>query len=648
MIWHPRWQRIRRFFRKLSQIAAPPANESLLNDLLSEQLSAASLAEQIGWFERILVWAFPQDGGKSDARLRLLIKALEKNPSWKANFRSVFFSLMQQCRFLPMFTHVGIAVERGLWGDLSDRVRAKLIPGGGTENFSDVLLAALRHDEQVEEIRNLSTETLSSMLQLLAPDESDAIWQRRSEEMREAFVVLAIHAAHHGLTSQIRMRIAADDSVTGIPFVPLVELIQAGKIGALEDSVTSCERAVEQVYEHMEVQGVSVDVVNRLETISALLARIRTLHAVMQARGPAEVSLRVRDLVVAAVEAGLRGKSIRGYVRHHFYLLSRKIAERNGESGEHYIAHTRAEFMSLLRSGLGGGVIVVIMTILKLTVTSFRPAPLFLAIQIAVVYSAGFLAMQFAGFTLATKIPSFAASRLATLLNKLRRKSGSVFRQEFRLVLKSQGMALLGNITGVLAFGALIVFLSHLLFGQAPMRAGYAEHALADLNPFSSFAVPLGILTGVQLWLSSLAGGWFENWIVFNRVPSALAGHLRIKRLFGDTAGIRLGQWVQKHASGIATNIALGCLFGFTPLLGALFRANWNGNHVTISTATALFASTSLEFSHVKEEIAFAVLGLMFIALMNFAFSFGLALYVAASSERIKFGRVLYYLRRSF
>jgi len=42
------------------------------------------------------------------------------------------------------------------------------------------------------------------------------------------------------------------------------------------------------------------------------------------------------------------------------------------------------------------------------------------------------------------------------------------------------------------------------------------------------------------------------------------------------------------------------------------------------------------------------VLGLMFIALMNFAFSFGLALYVAASSERIKFGRVLYYLRRSF
>ena len=29
-------------------------------------------------------------------------------------------------------------------------------------------------------------------------------------------------------------------------------------------------------------------------------------------------------------------------------------------------------------------------------------------------------------------------------------------------------------------------------------------------------------LATVQLWLSSIFGGWFENWIVFNRIPEAI------------------------------------------------------------------------------------------------------------------------------
>ena len=90
------------------------------------------------------------------------------------------------------------------------------------------------------------------------------------------------------------------------------------------------------------------------------------------------------------------------------------------------------------------------MTILKTGLIRSAPAPLFLATGVWIIYSAGFLTMQFTGFTLATKIPSFTASRLANLLKTVRKLNADDFRNEVRLVVKSQALAFLGNLLGVI------------------------------------------------------------------------------------------------------------------------------------------------------------------------------------------------------
>jgi len=642
-----RVRRFRLFLQKLLKITNAPVNEYLLNDLLAQDQTQTRLAERINWIEQVLLWVFQGPKEQADARIRFLLRQLEKNPGWESNFKAVVTVLLRECNFWDFFNHVGLAVERGLWGDLSDRLMARLIPRGGTANFKEILLSVFIDDIQLEQLRFLSESTLERVYQLIYQPENAEAWRARRQEAREARLALAVHVAHHGLSSRIRKGLSWAATIDN-PFVLLLTCFEKGRDGEVPARLEACRRAVEEIHTGMEDRGVSVDVVNRLETISALLNRIEILGRVTRAETRREEIRSAQELLASAIEAGMRGRSLVDYVRHHFYLLSRKISERNGQSAEHYIARTSEETRQLFFSAIGGGAIVVAMAACKLGLVQLRPAPLFLAMAIWIVYASGFLAMQFLGFTLATKIPSFTASRLATLLGSIRRHNSHAFRSEFRLTLKSQAVALFGNVIGLSLLVPLVAYLWQLALPNFPIvTIQYAHHLIEDLNPFLSWAVPLGALTGIQLWLSSLAGGWFENWIVYHRVPQAIESHLRITRLLGEPLAKRFANWIRTHASGIATNVSLGFLFGFTPLLGALFRANWNGHHVTISSATTLYAAAASSYTVDQNEAWFAVLGLLMIAVMNFSISFGLALYVAANSQKIHFSRVLYYLQAS-
>lgn len=65
--------------------------------------------------------------------------------------------------------------------------------------------------------------------------------------------------------------------------------------------------------------------------------------------------------------------------------------------------------------------------------------------------------------------------------------------------------------------------------GRARRRRIDSVGNLHDL--LHSGTVFYAALTGVLLWLSSLGAGWLENWIVYRRLPEALAKHRRLLRL---------------------------------------------------------------------------------------------------------------------
>jgi site-specific recombinase len=622
-------------------------SELVLTDLLCQTISGGTLPERMFWFEQVLHWLFQGDPQKVETRFRFFFQVLDKNPEWKIQFTDTVLSVVAETRFLSFFTQVGLAVEHGLWGDIAGRVFEKIIPMVRKADFQEIFLNVFTTEERINEIESLSPETVTKIKELFSGPEALMTWPKITRQANESLLLLSSHVVHYGMSSEIRTRLPEGDRISASSFFKLAQSTAARQNEIQEGLIEECEKDVATVYESLEKNGVSVDVVNRLETITAVLLRMRRVHQLLDTKQ--NLATEVQDFVAETMKTGLLGQSVFGHVKRHFYLLSRKIVERNGNSGDHYIARSGSEMRALLSSAVGGGCIVVFMTILKTRLILLHPAPFFLASGIWIIYACGFLTMQFSGATLATKIPSFTASRLAGLLQTVRKSNADEFHAEFKLVLKSQGIALFGNLLGVIPLVLLLNYGLQFLFGiSGVMDEHYAQHTLHDLNPFLSFAVFLGALTGVQLWLSSVAGGWFENWVVFKQLPEAIRTHHRFRKIFGEATANKVSDFILHHSSGVATNIALGFLFGFVPLFGTIFGANWNGNHVTISTAGAAFAVSSLNFELSGSEWSITALGLFLIAVMNFFVSFGLALWIAANAQNVKFRRALYYLSAGF
>jgi site-specific recombinase len=640
---------LRRKLRQLRRIFLRDDDPQLsVNEMLSHFSSKADLSERMESLRQLLSWVFDDGPARVEVRLRFFMKALNNSAARKEQFSQAFDLTMRQCTFFRFFTAVGVTVEHGLWGDIADRLLEKFLNKGSRHDFICIILDTFKNEEIIPESKTISPQMVQDLGTLLLSCLTPETLQYMSSQRREAHFYLATHIAHYGLSSAIQRRVKTPNVVSISPFFAITSAIRDTNIEVPIKVIDSCETELESVYSNLEHSGVSIDVVNRLETIDELLLRLKLL--LKTSTGSEALRLEANyQLLREVADSGIRARSVTGHLARHFYLLARKVVERNGHSGEHYIARDTGEMKWLFRSAIGGGFIVVAMTVLKTLFLHTTPPPLVMALGIWIIYSAGFLSMQFTGATLATKIPSFTASKLASFLNRSSSVDLPGFRYQVRQVLKSQGVALAGNIIGVIPLVLLFNYILKAVFASPGlMSTNYAQHVIHDLHPLLSFAIPLGALTGLQLWLSSIFGGWLENWVVYNRIPEAISMHYRLRKVLGHEKAQKIAHWILDESSGIGTNISLAFLFGISPLLGQLLSLDWNGHHVTISTASAFFALSSLHFQIGWVDVLAITSGLLLIGVMNFLVSFMMALFVAASARRLQFWRMLYYLRISF
>ncbi len=620
----------------------PPQNEP------AELLLA--LEDLLFWFKR----------GRTEriarARFRYFFTVLEKNEPYRRALEYCLRSVLEHSAFLPLFLHTGYAADHGLWSDVTGRVTSRFFPTPAENEVHEIIFHVFRTESDLHWLEALPEDCLQELAQWLGVIEPEA-WAPVRENIREALVILSTNLVHHGLSEEIRRRMKTSVPVKASSYLRLNSVLHAqlledaapaGTEGSElpripesgvrpESLIPACRADIQTVYGNMEETGVSVALVHKLELMMAILDQIEELLILSHRDPELPREKQVRDFLIKAARAGIRSRSVRAHLKRHFYLLSRKIAERNGSSGEHYVARGAREIRTLLLSAIGGGLIVVLMTIFKTLWLRSEPAPIFLAMGVWIVYAAGFLGMQATGCTLATKIPSFTASHLAHELKELRtRAHAQAITEEFMAVVASQALALLGNVIGVIALGLLVSLALGGLFHTALMDSYYAEHTLAGTQPWTSFALFQAALTGIELWLSSLAGGWFENWVVFRGIPRAIARNPRLTRVLGPGRAHRLSELTLKNASGVATNLALSFLFAFVPLLGAGFGLVLDGRHVTISTTSALFAAATLSYRLSGREWAGTVIGLLLIGMMNFLFSFSFALFVALRAQNVR------------
>ena len=117
----------------------------------------------------------------------------------------------------------------------------------------------------------------------------------------------------------------------------------------------ACRAQMTEVRRRLESEGVSVDIVFGLEVIDrcsdAHVADARGDGSRPRASAGGRHSPPAGRLIVAAHE----DRSVRHLIGWNLRLLGRKIVDRAGETGEHYIAYTREEYRYIWRAAAGGG-----------------------------------------------------------------------------------------------------------------------------------------------------------------------------------------------------------------------------------------------------------------------------------------------------
>lgn len=586
-------------------------------------------AEAIGRFI-VAGPAMPTAGHESLARLQLLVDLLEGVPEAKARFQALLRSVLLQTRGIKLFGEVGMPNDRGLWAETTDRLARKFLPEAPAPH--ELVMLASRIVRSNSDLSWLGPAA-DPLLHRLSAASGDA-WEPIRTSIIDAISMLTTRLAALGMAEQFRTR----TSVTGVRDSPLYHLARA-RPAEMPALIEAARRHLDQVRVALEDRGVSIDVVYSLDSIDRGLSRIELLLPFVDPDDELEPTYEIRA-VIAAVGRGLLGaRSFLQLMSDNLRLLARKVIERAGKTGEHYVTSSRREYFKMLGSAAGGGVLTLGTAVAKYVVKWQHFAPFIDGLMSSVVYAGSFLVMQLLGFTLATKQPSMTAAALA---GTIRDRAGPGMLDELlpliSRIARSQFAAALGNVSAVIVTALVFDLLYERALGHPFLDEATSRGVVASFDPLGSGTILFAAFTGVLLWVSSLVAGWFENWVVYRRLPEAIEHHR-----WGETLGKeRMKRWahfLEHQAAGFGGSIALGFLLGLVPVFAKFFGLPLDVRHVTLSSGSLTLALHSVGIESIGTGAAIsAMVGIAFIGLLNFGVSFALALLVALRARDVPTG----------
>ena len=395
----------------------------------------------------------------------------------------------------------------------------------------------------------------------------------------------------------------------------------------------ACSKAVGTVPEHLEDHGVSVAIVFDAWQLGRRIRRVETLLACLL--GP-DVEHEHALMLAGFARISRERRSVRALLSRNFSLLSRKIAERHAETGEHYITRNGREYAAMLWAAAGGGLVMGFTTWGKLGILGLHLPLIPTGFWAGMNYAASFVIVALLHWTIATKQPAMTAPAMADKLADLSdRAAVEGFVGEVAALIRSQAAGILGNVALVLPTALLLGLVFARMAGHPLLDAAHAEHeirSLSLLGPTPLFAV----FTGVLLFASSIIAGWAENAFVLHRLDSAIHWNPRIRAALGPERAARWAAWWRRNISAMAGNVSLGLLLGLVPSLLAGFGVDLQVRHVTLSAGLmgASIATLGLGVLH-HGWFWWSVAGVAANGALNVITSFYLAFRLALRSRNI-------------
>ena len=544
-----------------------------------------------------------------------------------------------------VYAESGVRSGFGFWLELKQRLGRRLLPPPQAEQGQgDLLRAVFRRPQDHRWVAAVDDALWRQLARALG--QGQATPEDRAAAMAnllEGIRMLSYRLAGSALDREL---LRAEPSLERhmSPFLaqnaallPLLERACGG--GALPDArevrdvdvlLAQCEEAIDRVRRRAGENGTSVRLTYLLARMRQLIERQRRLLEFVAAEDkPAQAVPLMKTLLAAELTRDDVGE----FIGENISLLARNITDRASRRGEHYIAEDRSEWWAMARSAGGGGIIIAFLALIKVKLALLHLPPLTEGILFGLNYGLGFLLIHLLGFVVATKQPAMTAAAIAATLEETRPREMGRLVDLAQNVMRTQFIAVLGNVALALPAACLIGFLWPPLFGETVAPLQKVTRMVDEIDPLRTGALLFAAIAGVGLFLSGLVSGYFDNQASYDRLAERLAASPLLAWL-GPERAARLGAFIDAHYGAILGNLFFGMYLGVMSVLDTLTGLPIDIRHVAFSSANLGLALSTLGYAALADLLPWALAGIAGIALMNLAVSFGLALYVAMKSMR--------------
>ena len=632
-----------------------------------------------------------RDGVRASANVRTLTQLLKGNPAHALALHGYARSLLSSRRHSSLYTEIGVLSNDGFFTELKRRIAYRILPPAlGNDYLSEALDQVIYKRTDRLWISAVPAADWLALVDVACnpPDRREA--GRDDADQRGHGARPAERAGANlmlpGLLEAIRTlsyRICAiglEPKLTNFhtemetyesPFMGQNVEVNAyldnyhrklaGEDVVVEDArhllvmLDQCDVVVTKIRKKALHQGTSIALTYLLVALTQSIDRLRKLLFLVDVSGELKVETPALapaslgppsprrgaavGLALELVDAHANKYAVSDLLRDNVDLLARNVTENASHTGEHYVAESRTALFAMFLQAAGAGLIIGFMALFKILMSYLRAAPLVETFLFSMNYSLGFMFIHLLHFTVATKQPAMTASRIAAGLHS---KDGRNIDLESMAelcnkVIRTQNMAVLGNLATAIPTAWLIAMAWPYLTGHHLVTPEKAMHLLADIDPIHSPALVYAAIAGVCLFVAGLISGYYDNKALYTRWAQRISQLRGLRWLLGQERLNRFGVYMENNLGGLMGNFFFGILLGVMPLLGFLFGMPLDIRHVTFSSANFATAMVGLDYHVTWQLVVTSVAGFLAIGSVNLLVSFGLALWVALRSRQVRF-----------
>ncbi|WP_341900226.1 recombinase [Fluviicola taffensis] len=425
-------------------------------------------------------------------------------------------------------------------------------------------------------------------------------------------------------------------SATDTDFQDLVQLLQG------------CHQIINTAFDNSAKFGISIRVNQSLLRIRQQLFRIEVLLPLLATDSEEDKRDNSIYLAIKLIKFNCRKNNIRRLMLDSTQTIAYEVTQHTAKTGEHYITESKKEYMHMLLTAMGGGLIVGFLCLFKVILGKAEVSDFGHAFLYSMNYAFGFILIYLLGFTLATKQPAMTAaaivksieSGLSSSVNDAdRHRSFAIL---FSHLFRSQFIAFVGNVLVAFPVALLLIWSLQGLAGFQIVDQHKSEVLMTDLNPIGSWAILHAAIAGVFLFLSGIISGSISNKIKHKKIYNRIKEHPVLKISLGKENAKRFAEWIEEKWAGVASNFWFGVFLGSTASIGIFLGLNLDIRHITFAAGNMALGLFGGDFEAGWYPILMAILGIGIIGFVNFIVSFALSLWLALRSRDIPISELKY------